>query len=107
MIKIDPSKCSKDYICIDECAYGFMYGKDEVRRGMLYRVQKGDIPRVGRVMADAFQRDPLWNKICEGESDFEKRFRALFEVPVRFCLRYGEVYAPSKGKFDRIESRNY
>lgn len=29
MIKIDPSKCNKDYICIDECAYGFMYGKDD------------------------------------------------------------------------------
>ncbi len=29
MIKIDPSKCNKDYICIDECAYGFMYEKDD------------------------------------------------------------------------------
>jgi ribosomal protein S18 acetylase RimI-like enzyme len=62
---------------------------------MLYRVHKGDIMRVGRVLADAFQRDPLWNKICEGESDLEKRFRALFEVPVRHCLKYGEVYATS------------
>ena len=29
MIKIDRSKCIKDYICIDECAYGFMYEKDD------------------------------------------------------------------------------
>jgi ribosomal protein S18 acetylase RimI-like enzyme len=63
---------------------------------MLYKVQKGDIMRAGKVLADAFQRDPLWNKFCEGESDFEKRFRALFEVPVRYCLKYGEVYAPSE-----------
>ena len=63
---------------------------------MLYRVQKGDIARVVKVLADAFQHDPLWNKICEGESDLEKRFRALFEVPVRHCLKYGEVYAPSE-----------
>ena len=63
---------------------------------MLYRVQKGDIVRASKVLADAFQRDPLWNKICEGESDLEKRFRALFEVPVRHCLKYGEVYAPSE-----------
>jgi GNAT superfamily N-acetyltransferase len=63
---------------------------------MLYRVQKGDIARVGKVLADAFQHDPVWNKICEGESDLEKRFRALFEVPVRHCLKYGEVYAPSR-----------
>jgi GNAT superfamily N-acetyltransferase len=63
---------------------------------MLYRVQKGDIMRAGKVLADAFQRDPLWNKICEGESDIEKRFHAVFEVPVRYCLKYGEVYAPSE-----------
>jgi len=52
--------------------------------------------RAGKVLADAFQRDPLWNKICEGESDLEKWFRALFEVSVRYCLKYGEVYAPSE-----------
>ena len=63
---------------------------------MLYRVQKGDIIRAGKVLADAFQHDPLWNKIYEGESDIEKRFRAHFEVPVRHCLKYGEVHAPSK-----------
>jgi len=63
---------------------------------MLYRVQKRDIVRASKVLADAFQRDPVWNKICEGESDFEKRFRAIFEVPVRYCLKYGEVYAPSE-----------
>ena len=63
---------------------------------MLYKVQKGDIVRAASVLADAFQRDPVWNKICEGESDFEKRFRAIFEMPVRYCLKYGEVYAPSE-----------
>ena len=63
---------------------------------MLYRVQKGDIMRAGKVLADAFQSDPLWNKLFEGESHFEKRFRAFFESPVRHGLKYGEVYAPSK-----------
>jgi len=63
---------------------------------MLYRVQKGDITRAGKVLADAFQRDPIWNKICEGESDIEKRFRAIFEVAVRQGLKYGEVYATSE-----------
>ena len=63
---------------------------------MLYRVQKRDITQVGKVLADAFQHDPLWNKIYEAESDIEKRFRAHFEVPVRYCLQYGEVYAPSE-----------
>jgi GNAT superfamily N-acetyltransferase len=63
---------------------------------MLYRVQKGDIARAGKVLADAFQRDPIWNKICEGESDIEKRLRAIFEVAVRQGLKYGEVYANSE-----------
>jgi ribosomal protein S18 acetylase RimI-like enzyme len=47
------------------------------------------------VLADAFQHDPLWNKLCEGESDIEKRFHAIFEAAVRHCLTYGEVYASS------------
>ncbi|MFC1990769.1 GNAT family N-acetyltransferase [Chloroflexota bacterium] len=63
---------------------------------MLYRVQKRDIMRVGKVLANAFQLDPIWNKIYEGEPDLEKRFRAFFEVPVRHSLKYGEVYAPSE-----------
>ena len=63
---------------------------------MLHGVQKGDIVRAGKVLADAFQHDPLWNKIYEGESDIENRFRAHFEVPVRHCLKYGEVYASSE-----------
>ena len=63
---------------------------------MLYRVQKRDIVRASKVLADAFQRDPVWNKIYKGESDIEKRFRALFEGGVRYCLKYGEVYAPSE-----------
>lgn len=29
MITIDHSKCNKDLLCIKECAYGFMYTKDE------------------------------------------------------------------------------
>ena len=63
---------------------------------MLYRVQKRDIKRASKVLADAFQYDPLWNKVYEGESYVEKRFRAFFEVPIRYCMKYGEVYAPSE-----------
>ena len=63
---------------------------------MLYRVQKKDISKSVKVLADAFRHDPVWNKIYERESDIEKRFRAHFEVPVRYCLKYGEVYATSE-----------
>ncbi|MFH1382735.1 MAG: GNAT family N-acetyltransferase [Chloroflexota bacterium] len=63
---------------------------------MLYRVQKGDITQAGKVLADAFQRDPLWNKIFEGEPDLVKKFRAMSEASVKQGLKYGEVYAPSE-----------
>lgn len=63
---------------------------------MLHKVQKRDAVRAAKVLASAFQHDPGWNKICEGESDIGKRFRAIFEVAVRFGLTYGEVYAPSE-----------
>ena len=63
---------------------------------MLYRVQKGDIMQASKVLADAFQHDPIWNKIYEGDPDIEKRFQAFFEGGVRYCLKYGEVYAPSE-----------
>ena len=63
---------------------------------MLYRVQKRDITQAVKVLSNAFQHDPLWNKICEEEPDLEKCFHSIFEVPVRHCLKYGEVYAPSK-----------
>jgi len=63
---------------------------------MLYRVHKGDITRAGKVLADAFQYDPVWNKIFEGESNLETKYPAFFEIPVRHCLKYGEVYALSE-----------
>lgn len=63
---------------------------------MLYRIRKADIPQAGVVLADAFQFDPLWNKIFEGENNLEQKYRACFETPVRFCYKYGEVYAPSE-----------
>ena len=63
---------------------------------MLYRLQKKDIKQAGEVLADAYQHDPVWNKVFEGESDIEKKFRAFFETPVRHCMKYGEVYATSE-----------
>jgi len=63
---------------------------------MLYRVQKKDITRAGEVLADAFQNDPIWTRIFEGESHNGKKYRAFFESSVRYCLKYGEMYAPSE-----------
>ena len=62
----------------------------------MYKLQKKDIPKVGAVLADAFQDDPVWGKLFEGESNLDQKFRAFFETPIRYCLRYGEVYSISE-----------
>ncbi len=59
----------------------------------LYRLQKKDAQRAGAVLTDAFQHDPVWNVIFDGVNP-ERRIGA-FETPVRYCLKYGEVCAPS------------
>ena len=62
---------------------------------MLYPLRRRDIHRDSRVLADAFQRDPIWSKVCEGEADVNRRLRAILEVPLRQALTYGEAYATS------------
>lgn len=63
---------------------------------LLYRVQSGDIGRASKVLVDAFQHDPLWDKIYERESQLEKRLHVAFEASVGHYLKYGEVFAPRK-----------
>jgi ribosomal protein S18 acetylase RimI-like enzyme len=46
------------------------------------------------MLADAFQHDPVWNAVF-GDATLAQRAYA-FETPVRYCLKYGEVYAPSE-----------
>ena len=62
----------------------------------LYKLQKKDMPKAGSILADAFQHYPVWNKLFEGESKIEKKYCAFFEAPLRFCLKFGEVYATSE-----------
>ncbi|MGC9396512.1 MAG: GNAT family N-acetyltransferase [Anaerolineae bacterium] len=59
----------------------------------LYRLQKKDAQRAGAVLTAAFQHDPVWSALFDGANP-ERRVGA-FETPVRYCLKYGEVYAPS------------
>ena len=61
----------------------------------LYSVQKKDIAKAGAVLADAFQRDPIWARFFDAETRIDQR-GALFECPVRYCLRYGGVWATSE-----------
>jgi len=54
-----------------------------------------DAFRAGEAMADAFVDDPVWCKLFEGESNLSRKYQAFFEVPIRLCLKYGNVYATS------------
>ena len=60
----------------------------------LYRLQKRDIQRAALTLADAFQHDPTRSAIW-GDATMTQRAYA-FESPIRYCLRYGHVYAPSE-----------
>ncbi len=70
-------------------------GMSEEKEG-LYKLQKEDIPNAVSVLVDAFQHDPIWNKIFEHVSWSDPKLSAFFETPIRYCLHYGEVYATSK-----------
>lgn len=68
----------------------------ETRLDTLYRLQEQDLSTAGCVLADAFQRDPLWTRVFERVADDVHRMGPWYESPVRFCHTYGEVYAPSE-----------
>ena len=61
----------------------------------LYKVQKKDVPKAGAILADAFQHDPVWKQFFKDEARIDQK-GAVFESPIRYCLRYGEVYATSE-----------
>lgn len=63
----------------------------------LYRIGKRNIEKSGRVLAEAFKEDPVWAKIFQNTGMPEQY--VFFQGPVRYCLKYGEVYAPT----DEIE----
>jgi ribosomal protein S18 acetylase RimI-like enzyme len=60
----------------------------------LYRLQKRDIASAAAVLVDAFQHDPVWNAVLRDTTPEQRA--AVFETPVRYCLHYGEAYAPSE-----------
>jgi ribosomal protein S18 acetylase RimI-like enzyme len=60
----------------------------------LYQLPRSDIARAAPVLAAAFRQDPIWSRLFESEPRMERR-QAAFEAPLRFCRRYGAVYATS------------
>ncbi|HDQ73030.1 MAG TPA: N-acetyltransferase [Chloroflexi bacterium] len=60
----------------------------------LYRLQKKDLSQAAAVLSDAFQDDPLWNAVLEEATPTQRV--SVFETPIRYCAKYGQVYAPSE-----------
>ena len=61
----------------------------------LYKVQKKDIPKAGVVLADAFQHDAVWRMFFKDEATIDQR-GTLYESPIKYCCKYGDVYASSE-----------
>lgn len=60
----------------------------------LYRIEKDDVGSAAEVLVNAFKESPVWKAIY-GDSTPEQK-KAIFEIVVRYGLKYGEVYAPSE-----------
>jgi len=59
-----------------------------------YQLPRSDIIRAAPVLAAAFRQDPIWRRLFESEPRPDRR-QAAFAAPLRFCRRYGTVYATS------------
>ena len=58
----------------------------------LYKIQKRDLKNAVDVLTDAFSKESMWKEVFNDE----EKNRILTEVMVRFCLKYGSVYATSE-----------
>ena len=62
----------------------------------LYKLKKQDIAKATSTLVDAFSDDPLLNMLFGGNENQSGLFRAAYEVPIKYCLKYGSVYSTSE-----------
>lgn len=60
----------------------------------LYRLPRQDAARGAAMLADAFQEDPVWRALFDGQATLAQR-RAAFETPLLYTCRYGQAWASS------------
>jgi ribosomal protein S18 acetylase RimI-like enzyme len=60
-----------------------------------YKLQKEDIQKAGVALADAFQNDSIWKLFFKEEATLGQK-GLFFETPVRYCIKYGKIYATSE-----------
>lgn len=61
----------------------------------LFQLTKAEIGLAGRVVARAFQDDPLMIYFFPDPSNRKMKLPYIFEYLIRYGIKYGEVYAPS------------
>ena len=61
----------------------------------LYKLQKTDFKKAGKVLADAFEEDPIWSRIFSDNKIKAQKINYNFEIPIRYAFKYGEVFASS------------
>ena len=64
--------------------------------GSLYKLQEKDIKEAAATFADAFTEDPIWSALFAEFKDDHDRKCAVYENPVRYCMKYGSVYSTSE-----------
>lgn len=63
------------------------------QKDSLYKLHGKDYKKAGGILAEAFKNDPVWKYVLADCSIDQKR--ALFEIPMKYGMKYGKVYAPS------------
>lgn len=61
----------------------------------LHKLTKDDVKVGSNTLAKAFYDDPAWMYVFPEEDEREKKLPIAFEIPLRYGIKFGEVYAPS------------
>jgi ribosomal protein S18 acetylase RimI-like enzyme len=68
----------------------------EFEHNNFYRLSNKDIKKATEVYARAYSKITLYEKALEDVEDKWLVLKLFFEIPIRFGLKYGFVYAPSE-----------
>ena len=62
----------------------------------LYRVTKNEVQKASLVLGKAFHDDSVWRQAIPDETERKQKLPVVFEISLKYALRYGEVYATSE-----------
>ena len=69
-----------------------MIGENEILFINWHSINKKDINKAADVLVSAYTEDPVMKKVFK--EDDQRRIQ--FKVMLKFCVKYGEVFAPSE-----------